>query len=179
MRWMWIVAVVGCGRGVGSSVETADTGFDLGTETVDGWPEAWEVLEQEVLGLVNLQRRVFADCGSEGGFGPAARLTYNDQLRDAARKHSRNMSRRGFFSHRAPNGSTPGERAVEAGYPTNQVGENIAAGQPTPEAVMAAWMSSDGHCANIMDSGYVSLGVGLYIGSDGAPYWTQVFGSVP
>ena len=51
-------------------------------------------------------------------------------------------------------------------------GENIAYGYATPEAVVTAWMNSDGHRANILNGSYTRLGVG-YV-ADGH-YWTQMF----
>lgn len=55
------------------------------------------------------------------------------------------------------------------------VGENVAMGYTSPEAVMKGWMNSSGHRANIMNRGYVKIGVGVAKGSDGRLYWTQNF----
>lgn len=54
--------------------------------------------------------------------------------------------------------------------------ENIAAGQPTPEAVMSAWMNSAGHKANILRRGISRIGVGLATGGPYGIYWVQNFG---
>lgn len=54
-------------------------------------------------------------------------------------------------------------------------GENIARGQADAQAVMDAWMNSDGHRANILNCDYKTLGVGVHFGS-GGPWWTQDFG---
>lgn len=51
-------------------------------------------------------------------------------------------------------------------------GENIARGQQTPEAVVDAWMNSDGHRANILNSSFTQIGVG-YVAEGN--YWTQMF----
>jgi uncharacterized protein YkwD len=53
--------------------------------------------------------------------------------------------------------------------------ENIAQGQATPAAVMADWMASAGHRANILDCDLTTLGVGVAYGP-GGPWWTQDFG---
>ena len=53
-------------------------------------------------------------------------------------------------------------------------GENIAKGQKTPQAVMSAWMNSDGHRKNILGKSYTQLGVG-YVYNNGSPYWVQLF----
>jgi len=88
------------------------------------------------------------------------------------------MAEREFFDHISPDGTTPAVRAVSVGYSFQTVGENIAAGQVTPEQVIEGWMNSDGHCANLMKASYKELGVG-YVEAPEAPYgfyWTQVFG---
>ena len=65
-----------------------------------------------------------------------------------------------------------------AGYPGGLMGENIAAGQPTPAAVMDAWMHSPGHRANILELRRTrSSASGLRLaGSPYRIYWTQDFG---
>lgn len=54
-------------------------------------------------------------------------------------------------------------------------GENIAAGQRTPDEVMQAWMNSSGHRANILNAKYTELGVGYYKGGSYGVYWVQEF----
>jgi uncharacterized protein YkwD len=49
-------------------------------------------------------------------------------------------------------------------------------GYRTPAAVMAGWMDSDGHRANILNCDFEAIGVGLARDSNGTAYWTQVFG---
>ena len=87
------------------------------------------------------------------------------------------MVKRNYFSHTSPDGTTFVTRAKAAGY-TSPIGENIAWGYRTPEAVMTAWMNSPGHRANILNCKAKAVGVGLARKADGTPYWTQVFGSV-
>jgi uncharacterized protein YkwD len=53
--------------------------------------------------------------------------------------------------------------------------ENVAVGQPTPEAVVTAWMNSRGHRKNILNSSLTTIGVGCSQSSNGRPYWTQQF----
>jgi len=54
------------------------------------------------------------------------------------------------------------------------VGENIALGYPTPLAVVAGWMGSEGHRANILNPTYTQIGVGCTTGPKGA-LCAQVF----
>lgn len=122
-------------------------------------------VEGEVLSLVN-QERAAAGC-------PA--LAYDGPLTGIARDHSADMANRNFFSHTNPSGQDPWDRAAAAGI-SNLAAENIAAGQSSPEAVMASWMNSSGHRANILNCSLRTLGVGVAYGGSYGIYWTQDFG---
>lgn len=54
-------------------------------------------------------------------------------------------------------------------------GENIAAGQQTPQDVMNSWMNSPGHRSNILNPNYTTIGVGFAKGGAYGTYWTQQF----
>lgn len=141
------------------------------------WSEAEILFEREVLELVNERRAAGATCGGQA-FGAAEPLVMESALLCAARVHSLDMAERGFFGHDNPDGEDPFERMRRAGYRFSAAGENIAAGQSTPQMVVDGWMQSAGHCRNIMDADYSELGVG-YVQTDTAEfphYWTQVFG---
>lgn len=74
------------------------------------------------------------------------------------------------FSHERPDGSNALSILSKA------KGENIAKGQQTADKVMAAWMSSEGHRANILRSSFKSIGVCAYQ-VNGIMYWVQLFGN--
>ena len=80
------------------------------------------------------------------------------------------------FSHTRPNGSSFSSVLTENGIPYRRAGENIAWGQKTPEAVVNAWMNSEGHRANILNKNFTSIGVGYYLNGS-TPYWVQLFTS--
>src|SRR5205814_8113303 len=83
---------------------------------------------------------------------------------------------RHYFDHTTPEGVSFAKRITDAGYRWSAAAENIAAGQQTPAKVMEAWMNSPGHRANILNCGYVNIGIGLAVGGR-TPYWTQDFGT--
>lgn len=140
---------------------------------VADWSADDAAFEEQVLALVNEQRAAGADCGSGGVFAPAEPLSMNAALRCAARLHSQDMAARGFFDHTNPDSEGPGERIAPTGYEPRTWGENIAFGYATPEDVVAGWMSSDGHCSNIMRTSFTEMGVGYHL----SRHWTQVFGA--
>ncbi|GAA3148290.1 sigma-70 family RNA polymerase sigma factor [Streptomyces rectiviolaceus] len=121
---------------------------------------------EEVTRLANAER-------AKSGCGP---LTLNSKLGNAAQGHSDDMAERDFFDHTNPDGEDPGDRVTAAGYKWSTYGENIAAGQRTPAAVMDSWMNSSGHRANILNCSFKEIGIGYRQGS-GGPWWTQNFGA--
>jgi len=118
----------------------------------------------EVLRLTNAER-------ATAGCGP---LHADSRLAAAAQGHSADMASRRYFSHITPEGTTPWDRAREAGYDTPSA-ENIAMGYRTAADVVAAWMRSQGHRQNILNCSSHALGVGF---DPRGYYWTQLFGYV-
>jgi uncharacterized protein YkwD len=134
---------------------------------------------KSILDAVNAARANGRNCG-EQYFRPARALAWNGALSDAALAHSLDMARQRYFSHQGKDGRAVGDRAQKAGYRWRGVGENIAAGQETPAAVVSGWLDSPGHCANIMHPDFTEMGAGYAIDSareTPRAYWTQVFGT--
>ena len=133
--------------------------------------------EDQVLILVNQQRAAGASCGGTP-YAPVGPLTMNGSLRAAAQEHSFDMAANDYFSHTSLDGRTFDQRIHNAGYFGSYLGENIAAGQPTPPSVVAAWMASTGHCVNIMTGSFTAVGVGYAFSSNSTyhAYWTMDFG---
>lgn len=52
--------------------------------------------------------------------------------------------------------------------------ENVASGQ-SPDRVVAAWMASPGHRANILNARVTHIGVGFQVDATGRTYFTQNF----
>jgi uncharacterized protein YkwD len=126
---------------------------------------------------VNEARARGGNCGGQR-FEPAPALTGNGLLDRAAQGHAEAMARDRFFDHTDPQGRTPRQRITATGYAGTAWGENIAAGQPTPDAVVQAWLKSPGHCKNIHSPMFDQLGVGALLGVEGPykSYWVQNFG---
>ena len=117
-------------------------------------------------------------CGARS-FGPAPPLAWNDALAQAALVHSRDMAARNYFDHADATGATVVQRATRTGYRWRVVGENIAAGQGSARQVVAGWLASPGHCANIMSREFADMGAAYAIDPHSAMeiYWTQAFGA--
>lgn len=142
-----------------------------------------ETIRAATLCLVNRERA----ANGESALQP------NAQLQQAAQGHSESMVQEDYFEHTSPSGDTPLSRMRAAGYIYSsqvgyEVGENIGWGTlwlATPDAIVAAWMASPGHRANILDAHFQDTAIGvsphapasLAHGQAGAIY-TQDFGVI-
>jgi uncharacterized protein YkwD len=126
--------------------------------------------EVRVVELVNEQRAAH-------GLPPMA---INDTLGAAAQGYAEYMAGANFFAHKGLDGSTLVSRAEAAGYRAwSFLGENLAAGQPTPERVVDAWMKSPTHRANVLSSEGVEIGIGKAHNANSKyrVYWTMEIGT--
>jgi uncharacterized protein YkwD len=111
--------------------------------------------------LVNVER-------TRRGLRP---LTRDGDLAQAARRHSNDMVRRGFFSHVSPGGATLGDRLRAAGFGRDRswrAGEALGWGTgtlATPDALVDGWLDSPPHRRILLDGGYRELGVGVAAGA--------------
>lgn len=122
--------------------------------------------KQEVIRLVN-------EIRADNGLDP---LTENAQLADAAQQHAEYMGQE-TVGHTGAGNTTPAQRIAAAGYDYGAAAENVAAGQSTPEQVVASWMASPGHRANILNPDLTEIGVGGGTGEDYGRTWVQNFGT--
>ena len=133
----------------------------------------WGQLDRDaaarVLALVNDHRRSLG----LGDLAASASLTH------AAEWKSLHMGHYGYFDHDDPGppvARTFAQRLTDCGADGNGFGENIAAGQPTPESVVSAWLASPGHRENIERPIYTASGIGVASVS-GRLFWTEDFGA--
>lgn len=102
-------------------------------------------------------------------------LAWDPRAAAAAQRHIEECAGRGKLTHTGKNGSNVGERLRDAGLYWTSAGENIAAGQPTAEAVIRAWFNSPDHRSNMLNENYTVCGVGTVAGVDGTVWWCVAF----
>jgi len=126
-------------------------------------PDPQRRLDPEIVSFVDQMNahRVSVGC---------APLEWNQDVADVAQGHSQDMVDRDFFSHDNPDGASPFDRLRSAGIDFSRAAENIAYGYPTAAGVLAAWLDSPGHRANIENCALTDHGVGL-VGT----HWTHLF----
>lgn len=96
----------------------------------------------------------------------ASALSWNDTLAEIAQTRAKELVI--SFSHDRPDGS-------DCWMADCQLAENLARGHCSAADVVAHWMSSSTHAANITNESYTQMGVGCYY-SNGVYYWAQEFG---
>jgi uncharacterized protein YkwD len=131
---------------------------------------------QQATKILNDIRAKQQNCGGEI-YPPQPPLAWNNAVAKAAEIESQWMQTNNAFSHVWPDGTGPGERLKMANYNWSNYAENIAAGQPTVEAVMTSWLASPGHCANMMRAGVTEWGLSEIEGTAQntyKTYWTMV-----
>ncbi len=147
---------------------TSSQGSPLQTAVLDA-------VASSIVTLVNQQR---------AAMGLAA-LGVSPILNYAAKLHSDQMAQQSnvqglveAMSHTLYGVALPtmSSRDAYAGYEYTAIGENIAFGYTGATDVMAAWMNSSGHRANILDANYTEIGVSVKANPDGILYFTQEFG---
>lgn len=124
-------------------------------------------LAAAILDLTNAER-------SRAGRAP---LRGNDRLMQAAQIQAEQNARAGRLDHVMPESRYPRveDRLAAVGYRWSAYGENIAYGQRGAAEVMASWMGSSGHRANILSGNFTELGVGSAPDAAGRLYFAQVF----
>ena len=126
-----------------------------GTEGYDGGYFDYDSAEY-MLDLVNQERAAYGLSPLEMDYG----------MLEAAMTRAYECTY--YFSHSRPDGG-------DASSLNGKIySENISWGRDA-ESTMSGWMDSFAHRDNILDPGYESIGIGLYVTSDGRPYWVQVF----
>jgi len=134
--------------------------------------------EMEHFALLNAKRAEGFTCPGGTSFAPNPEpLAFDCRLWRASQLHSQDMADNNYFSHISQDGRTPGQRASAQGAPYG--GENIAAGNAAPEAVLNQWLESNGHCMNMGNPSYKIAAVGYGYTSETVyrHYWTQMFAS--
>jgi uncharacterized protein YkwD len=157
--------------------DTADGGKLFGVKLVDytveqafksqyGTPsDALRIaMEKQIFDLLNVYRVSFDK--------PV--LKWNENLANVARKHSKDMAVRDFFSHTNPSGYDPFDRIVADGIDYMLAAENIAAGYTNAFSAHNGWVNSPGHRLNLLRD-IQEVGIGVYLGGNLFNYYTQNF----
>ncbi len=149
------------------SSDQAQTKNNVNLEVVE--TPASFALQERFISKLNQLRAEGRKCGDQ--YFPAAKpLKVNKRLTQTAYQHSKDMSEHQFLDHHSSDGDTLVERLEEADYKWRTAGENVAHNQRSIEEVLEDWLSSPGHCSNMMSAEYNQTGIAQVNW-----YWTQVY----
>ncbi len=135
----------------------------------------------------DVEREIFARVNAERVRHSLPALEPDSGLASVARLHNDDMARRGYFSHVNPEGEGPGERVARHDRQLiGEAGENLWSGSgyagtrasPMAVEIVAGWMRSPGHRANILSREYTHMGIAVSMNHEGVAHATQVFAAV-
>src|SRR5829696_2253258 len=129
-------------------------------------------LRPDTTNLPTISDATFCLLNAERASRGLTELKPDRRLQRAALAHGGDMVDRQYFAHEGRDGSEPAERIRATGYLSGggawRIGENLAWGTgdlATPRSIMAAWMSSAGHRAYILQPQYREVGFGVIAGN--------------
>jgi uncharacterized protein YkwD len=133
---------------------------------------------RRVLQLTNEARAHPRRCGPTP-YGAAPPLAPSAQLSQVALAYAHDMAAWGYMAHTGRDGSSSAQRITRSGYRWSEVGENLASGVMSADEVVAGWLASPEHCANLMDPLYRQAGLGYAVNphDQRGVYWAMEFGT--
>jgi len=120
--------------------------------------------EQEVFELINAKRVA----------NGLSALKIDDELQNVARIKAQDMVNNNYFSHTSPTYGSPFDMMKSFGISYKTAGENIA-GNSSNSAAVNAWMNSEGHRANILNSSFNYTGIGVVSSPKYGKIYVQMF----
>jgi uncharacterized protein YkwD len=119
--------------------------------------------------LINAYRK-------EKGLKP---VKLNSELTNAAKLHSKDLSKWDRISHFGSDGSNPWDRVKRSGYNARLAAENVGTGQSNIDEVFKGWQESPGHNKNLLLSDAEHMGIALVQDpkTEFKTFWTLVLGT--
>lgn len=120
--------------------------------------------EQETINLVNAQRTAAG----------LSALKVDNELQNVAKTKAQDMVNNNYFSHTSPTYGSPFDMMKKFGITYKSAGENIA-GNSSNSGAVNAWMNSEGHKANILNTSYNYTGLAVVSSSKYGKIYVQMF----
>lgn len=133
---------------------------------------ATDIHVEQLLADTNAKRQ-------EAGLAP---LQLNAELSQAAAAKASDMFAKGYWAHQSPDGKSPWDFIVGAGYHYTVAGENLAKNFNDSIGVVNAWMNSPSHRENILKPSYHDIGFAVVNGvlaGEETTLVVQMFGTQP
>jgi hypothetical protein len=91
-------------------------------------------------------------------------LTIDSRLVSAALAKGQDMIEKDYWSHFGPNGESPWQFILAAGYDYIYAGENLAKDFTLAAPIHSAWMASPSHRSNILNGNFKNIGIASITG---------------
>lgn len=166
----WVITSVNKAKGAESNSSANNNGTVNSGSTTTGATSSSTSSANVTTAEKNAVELMNADRRANG----LSDLKVSSAVTAVARSHAQDMVNRKFFSHSNPDGKTPSDRLKAAGISYSAVGENIAE-NTSVQAAETSFMNSSGHRANILNSNYTTVGIGVAYDSAGNVYVVQDF----
>lgn len=166
----WVITSVNKAKGTESNSSANNNGTVNNGSTTTGTTSSSTSSANVAAAEKNAVELMNADRRANG----LSDLKVSSAVTAVARSHAQDMVNRKFFSHSNPDGKTPSDRLKAAGISYSAVGENIAE-NTSVQAAETSFMNSSGHRANILNSNYTTVGIGVAYDSAGNVYVVQDF----
>lgn len=120
------------------------------------------------------EKRAFDLLNADRAANGLKALKFNSQLTALGERYAQDMINRNYFSHNSPEGQSPFDRMKAAGISYRYAGENLAINSNVAAAEQA-FMNSPGHRANILNTNYTEVGIGVRYDAKGSAHVVQEF----
>ena len=133
--------------------------------------------QQSILNAINEIRQHPRHCGQKL-YPAVAPLVWNSHLYNSAFAQSEDMAKYNFLGHVSTAGLDLKARLKLYHFKGRGGGENVARGQKNLNEVMATWLASPVHCANLMHPKFTDYALACTSDQSAKQkaYWTQQFG---
>jgi len=130
--------------------------------------------DQQIAGLNADEQKMVDLVNSERKSAGLPTLKVNLDLVKIARLKAEDMIKNNYFSHTSPTYGSPFDMMSQFGVSYTTAGENLA-GAPTVESAHENLMNSAGHRANILNSSFKEIGIGVVEGRQYGKIFVQEF----
>jgi hypothetical protein len=157
------------------SVDSYDRKF---RELTEPWPPEWIPFEGLLLSTMNERRARGGCCGDLGCFEPSQALVRDERLTRAARWLAEDFIVHRYFGHYTRDRWSAFDRIRAMGFHGCSMGENLSSTHASAEDVVASWLLSSEHCANLYEPRFSRVGIGYSESPEHtlSPLWVADFG---
>ncbi len=131
--------------------------------------------EEEIASFGELQLNTLKYVNQARKKAGLAELSLDATLNSCAATRAKEMAKAGKLTHTRPDGSKCFTVLESTAYAKGYHGENIAYNYDNSKTVVAGWMESESHKANILSKNYTKMGIAREKDKEGHYYWCQIF----